>query len=41
VGGGGFGNPAARDPRLVREDILDGKITPEFALVHYGVDAQS
>jgi N-methylhydantoinase B len=39
AGGGGFGDPAARDPALVREDVLDGKITPEFAQRHYGVGA--
>ena len=39
AGGGGFGDPAARDPALVREDILDGKITPEFAQRHYGFGA--
>lgn len=39
AGGGGFGDPAARDPALVREDILDGKITPEFAQRHYGLGA--
>jgi N-methylhydantoinase B len=36
AGGGGFGDPAARDPALVREDVLDGKISPEFAQRHYG-----
>jgi N-methylhydantoinase B len=39
AGGGGFGDPVARDPALVREDVLDGKITPEFAQRHYGVGA--
>jgi N-methylhydantoinase B/oxoprolinase/acetone carboxylase alpha subunit len=29
----------ARDPALVQEDVLDGKITPEFARRHYGVAA--
>ena len=37
AGAGGFGDPAARDPALVREDLLDGKITAEFARRHYGV----
>ena len=27
AGAGGFGDPAARDPALVREDLLDGKIS--------------
>ena len=31
AGAGGFGDPLSRDPALVREDLLDGKITPEFA----------
>jgi N-methylhydantoinase B len=39
AGGGGFGNPATRDPALVREDLLDRKITPEFARQHYGFAA--
>jgi N-methylhydantoinase B len=37
AGAGGYGNPFARDPARIREDILDGKITPEFALRHHGV----
>jgi N-methylhydantoinase B len=36
AGAGGFGDPRARDPRLVREDVLDGKITEEFARRHHG-----
>jgi N-methylhydantoinase B len=36
-GGGGFGNPRARDPRHVREDVLDGLITAEAARRDYGV----
>ena len=35
AGGGGFGDPSARDPALVREDIVDGKITQAFARRHY------
>jgi N-methylhydantoinase B/oxoprolinase/acetone carboxylase alpha subunit len=30
-GGGGFGPPAERDPRLVEHDLCDGRITPPFA----------
>ncbi|AMN41482.1 hydantoinase B/oxoprolinase family protein [Rhodoplanes sp. Z2-YC6860] len=37
AGGGGYGDPKRRDPALIREDIADGKITPEFAREHYGV----
>lgn len=37
AGAGGFGDPFARDPALVREDVIDGKITPAFALRHHGV----
>jgi N-methylhydantoinase B len=36
AGAGGFGDPEARDPRLVREDVLDGKITEAFARRHHG-----
>lgn len=35
--GGGYGNPLERDPMLVREDLLDGLITPEAAEADYGV----
>jgi N-methylhydantoinase B len=36
AGAGGFGDPAARDPGLVREDLLDGKISAAFARRFYG-----
>ena len=36
-GGGGFGNPLDRDPAKVREDVLDGYVTPEGAERDYGV----
>jgi N-methylhydantoinase B len=36
-GGGGFGDPRARDPKAVREDVLDGLITAEQARRDYGV----
>jgi N-methylhydantoinase B len=41
-GGGGFGDPRARDARRVLEDVLDGLITAEEARRDYGVaiDAQ-
>jgi N-methylhydantoinase B len=36
-GGGGFGDPRARDPKAVRDDVLDGLITAEEARRDYGV----
>ncbi len=36
-GSGGYGDPIARDPELVRRDVEDGQISPEAALRHYGV----
>jgi N-methylhydantoinase B len=36
-GGGGFGDPRARDPQSVRDDVLDGLITAEDARRDYGV----
>lgn len=36
-GGGGWGDPAARDPGRVLEDVLDGYVSPEGALRDYGV----
>ncbi|MBI4529153.1 MAG: hydantoinase B/oxoprolinase family protein [Deltaproteobacteria bacterium] len=37
LGGGGFGDPIERDPELVRQDILDEIVSPEFAERIYGV----
>jgi N-methylhydantoinase B len=37
-GGGGFGNPRERDPRLVRVDVLDRHLTPAAARQSYGVE---
>lgn len=37
AGAGGFGDPLTRDPDLVREDLIDGKITAAFAARHYAV----
>jgi N-methylhydantoinase B len=37
AGGGGFGDPFARAPERVLEDVLDGRITPDHARVAYGV----
>lgn len=36
-GGGGFGLPSSRDPRLVARDVRDGWITPGAARDVYGV----
>jgi N-methylhydantoinase B len=36
-GGGGFGDPLARDPAAVLEDVLDELVTPEGACHDYGV----
>ena len=37
AGAGGFGPPRERDPALVLEDVLDGKVSPEAAEAAYGV----
>ena len=37
AGAGGFGDPLDRDPGLVLEDVLDGKISEAFAQRHHGV----
>jgi N-methylhydantoinase B len=36
-GGGGFGDPHARDPRLVLEDVVSGAVSAESARMQYGV----
>lgn len=36
-GGGGYGDPAGRDPQLVARDVRLGKVTPEAARTEYGV----
>ena len=36
-GGGGFGHPFKRDPKRVLQDVLDEKVTPEFAAREHGV----
>ena len=36
-GGGGFGDPLARDPDAVHADVAAGKVTPEQARALYGV----
>lgn len=37
AGAGGWGDPLARDPELVRHDVVEGKLTPEHARREYGV----
>ncbi len=37
-GGGGFGDPARRDPRRIAADLRDGHVTPDGARRDYGVD---
>jgi N-methylhydantoinase B len=39
-GGGGFGDPAQRDPELVRADVRNGQITPATAREVYGVTVE-
>jgi len=36
-GGGGFGNPLDRDPQRVLDDVLEEKLTPDYARREYGV----
>jgi len=37
TGGGGWGSPLDRDPARVRDDVLDGYVSPEAARRDYGV----
>ena len=37
TGSGGFGDPQSRDPQLVRDDVLDGRISAKAARDTYGV----
>jgi N-methylhydantoinase B len=39
AGGGGYGDPRARDPEAVRRDVADGIVSPEAAREVYGVEA--
>ena len=36
AGGGGWGDPAERDPAAIAEDVADGKVTAEAAREDYG-----
>lgn len=38
-GGGGFGDPADRDPELIESDLTLGKLSPEHVRSEYGYDA--
>lgn len=40
-GGAGFGDPALRDPELVREDVLEGYVTAEAALRDHDIDTRA
>lgn len=37
AGGGGYGDPALRDPAAVRADVVAGKVSREAALSDYGI----
>ena len=37
AGAGGWGDPLERDPELVLKDVLEEKLTPEYARREYGV----
>lgn len=37
AGAGGYGDPFDRDPALVLDDVIDGKVSPEGAARDYGV----
>jgi N-methylhydantoinase B len=37
AGGGGWGNPFERDPKLVQQDVVDGFVSMESAARDYGV----
>jgi N-methylhydantoinase B len=39
-GGGGMGDPKARDPELVKRDVADGLITAYTARDVYGVEVK-
>jgi N-methylhydantoinase B len=39
-GGGGYGDPADRDPEAVLRDVWFGKLTPAAARERYGVDPE-
>ncbi len=40
-GGGGYGDPAQRDPAMVEEDVAEGYVTPAGAAAFYGKAANA
>jgi N-methylhydantoinase B len=40
-GGGGYGDPAKRDPAMAKEDVAEGYITPAAAAALYGKPLQA
>ncbi|MBH67716.1 MAG: 5-oxoprolinase [Rhodospirillaceae bacterium] len=40
AGGGGYGDPNQRDPARISADILDEKISPEYARRHHGFKSE-
>ena len=38
-GGAGYGDPAGRDPALVKRDLARGYISPDVAMQVYGLSA--
>jgi len=40
-GGGGYGDPAQRDPEAVRLDVVDGFVSPQAARDVYGQDVEA
>jgi N-methylhydantoinase B len=40
-GGGGFGDPAERDPETVRADVRQGHVTPSAARDVYGTEIEA
>jgi N-methylhydantoinase B len=41
AGGGGRGDPRLREPERVREDVIDGFVSPEAARAIYGVEPET
>jgi len=40
-GGGGLGEPHARDPEAIARDVADGFVSPEAAVARYGAEPRS
>jgi N-methylhydantoinase B len=41
AGAGGYGDPGRRDPARLRDDLRNGKVTPEAARRDYGGEPAS